>query len=127
MEEKGKEATGGSRRKDNSNGGVVAGKRGQGSSRRGKVKWYEDGHTSLLRVERLSDVRQQVRRAAARALGVGHEVRLLGRKPFVLQCLRSGRPRRGVDRQACRHELARSLGHVRPVLRCIFMVRSGEG
>ena len=76
----------------------------------------EDGLAErLLGVERLLDLRQQVRRAARRAL---HEVRLLGCEPLVLERLCRGWARRGVDRQALGDEVAGGLGDVSPVLLC---------
>ena len=69
----------------------------------------------LLRVERLLDLRQQVRRPAGCAVGVGHEVRLLGREPLVLERLGRGGAGGRVDGEAFGDEVARGLGDVGPV------------
>jgi hypothetical protein len=83
--------------------------------------------TGLLRVERLLHVRQQIGRAAVRALGVGHEVRLVVGEPPVGERLVGGGPLRGVDGQAVPDKVAGGLGHVRPVFLCVGNVNGLSG
>ena len=75
----------------------------------------------LLRVERLLDLRQQVRRVAVAVL---HEVRLL--QPLVAQGLLGCRTLVGVDREAVLDEVLRSLRDVCPVLLCVCGSETAE-
>lgn len=69
--------------------------------------------TKLLRIKRLLHIRQKIRRLARL---VENKVRLLVRKPLMLERLRRRRARGGVDGQTRADKVLRGVGHVLPIL-----------
>ena len=71
--------------------------------------------TGLLRVEALLNSGQEILGLAG---GIGNEVRLLRRQPFVLQCFLSRRSISGIDSETVLDKALSHVGNVLPVFRC---------